>query len=553
MSLMKRNPTLTLMIAALLFVPYISTHIEVEAAISTHPNIEVERRVEIINGGILFMNDTYTLTAPIGMETTVSELWTGLRKSLIFERSSFQRWGSGVWEPIEPYEGDIGVFNGFVLRPSTQITLSAGESLRFRASYLFVNRVTGTQEKYTARIPVYPSIRRNISRFHFSLSLPMGSELIRASSEGNLTTGKLGNVPVVEYEDEDVSPFSDLNATIEYTPSPEDRQLFDVESLTRSITVRGGELHLEDTYTLINTGATLTRFNLELPSDVKNIKARDGVGPLGATTSESGGALMVTVTPRYAIRIWGRWVVTVSYTTPKEGHMTRTGGSTILTYPNSGFPHYIRDLRATVQRPESTPIELDYGTTLPSERPEIEAEVPPVSMVQTLKPSIIWMVIFGVIAAAVILRKRGEPEIPAPTVEVETPHLSEFLERQRERLGLYKQIEALEKEFEEEEIEKEVYDRRNVDLSRRINELTRVIQEKGRDLEVGPEISKHLRTIRGAENELNRIDEDLKNLEIRLRARRISRRDYERRRESRFKRWSQAVKRIEKALESMGG
>jgi hypothetical protein len=74
-----------------------------------------------------------------------------------------------------------------------------------------------------------------------------------------------------------------------------------------------------------------------------------------------------------------------------------------------------------------------------------------------------------------------------------------------------------------------------------------------RELADEPEFSEPLREIKQAEGELTRIASDLRNLEVRLRTRRVSRRDYERRKKERFRRRGLAIKKIEKALGSLGG
>jgi hypothetical protein len=484
---------------------------------------------------------------------TFSELWTGINEFYEYERSTFLMWSEVGWEPIEAIEKNIEGFKGYIMKPSTPVILEEGENLILRASYLFVNRVTGSGNTYSARIPVFPSLDQNISRFDIVVRLPVGSKFLSATSDINFTERVTSDIPLLEYEAEEITPFANVNASIDYTPSLEDDRLFDVEEVTRTIIVKGGSLQVEDRYVLVNVGPVFFSFDLKLPSNARNVKARDGVGTLSVITSEADESLDVSVTPRYTVGIWNRLVATVSYSVPKREHISNTGDISILIYPNNDFPHYIRDLKVIVGRPEVDAIHLNYGATLPWERPDIETEIPPASIIPTIRPFAIGFGVVVIVAAVVILNKREKPWRAEPVVKVEAPKLEELVEKQRERLMILRELELLEAEREADKVKKEDYDQRVAELTRRLGRLIGPIRSLTRDLEGEPEIQPQLREIRRAERELEKIDEDLKNLEIRLRARRISRSDYERRKESRIKRRSRTIKRIEKALQSLGG
>ena len=151
-----------------------------------------------------------------------------------------------------------------------------------------------------------------------------------------------------------------------------------------------------------------------------------------------------------------------------------------------------------------------------------------------------------------ILRRRKPPR-EKKLIKVEAPKLSDFIVQSRERITLLREVENLEQELEEEKIGREQFEQRTAGVNRRLGELTRSLRKLGRTLEAeDPDLVERLREIRGAEEELERIIQDMRNLDVRLRARRVSRKDYERRRRERLKRRSQAIKRIERTLESLG-
>jgi chromosome segregation ATPase len=138
-------------------------------------------------------------------------------------------------------------------------------------------------------------------------------------------------------------------------------------------------------------------------------------------------------------------------------------------------------------------------------------------------------------------------------LEAESSTLNEFIEKQRERVILLKALDSLEEELREGKIENDQYERMAAEHNRGLGSLSDSLRQLGRGLAEEPELAEPLREIRQAEGELARITSDLKNLEVRLRARRVTRSDFERRRGDRIRRRGLAIKRIEKALESLGG
>jgi hypothetical protein len=224
-----------------------------------------------------------------------------------------------------------------------------------------------------------------------------------------------------------------------------------------------------------------------------------------------------------------------------------------LSYPNIELPHFIRDLEATVSRAESDVVSLTYSATLQSERPTIEAEISSGSIIPSLRPIAIVAGLGMVVVASVFLRRREKPAKKEVTFEAEVPTLKEFVEKQRERISLLNALGSIEEELEEGKLEKDQYERLSAEHNRGVSRLADSLKQLVRDLVDEPELSEPLRAISQAEGELTRIASDLRNLEVRLRSRRVSKRDYERRRKERIRRRGLAIKKIEQALETLGG
>jgi hypothetical protein len=568
---MRRDLALFLVFITLIALPTWTVKAEIDAK----PVINVQRDIEIVNAGILFMNDTYTLEAPSETSVRVAEFNVGFHSSFIDERHSFEIWQDNSWKAMSYRESDLGDerFRGYKIELPSPVSLQDGATLTFRASYLFVNRVSWVSDGYSARIPVYPALMCNISMFKLHVSLPADAEFIEVSSPLNITHVLSDGSSMLEYESEAVGPLRNENATITYVPSPEDEELLDCGKFERHITIKQGSLRVEDTYTLINLGNNIYSFHLKIPPDASNINARDGVGPLMAwSEEEEEGADHVDayVAPRTTFKQWERWVFTIGYSLPKEGRLASEGGSPTLTYSVYGFPHYVRKLSAVVtlpegakliaSEPEFSSIEetdhnlevfIDLGARLPSERPTIVVEFSSSLFWPAIRSLGLLLIAIGALGSVYVMRKRRKVVEKEP-VEAERPKLSDFLDNYRERISLLMELEGLEQDLERKKIGRDRFDQRSAEINRRQRELTRSLRQLGRAIEAeDPDLRSRLREIRRAEEELERVNVDLRNLEVRLRARRVSRRNYGRRRRDHLKRRSRAVRRIEQTLSSI--
>jgi hypothetical protein len=550
---MERSKAKTLILMALLCVSILSSYAYMASAETEQLVVDVDRSVKIVNGGIVFLNDTFTLSAPEGSESIVTDFWMGFSDTITPERSIFEVWESGSWSLVDASGREVQGIQGSRIEFAVPITLRAGTSLTLRASYLSLDIVSGTSTAYTALLPFFPVIDYNISQYQLEVELPPDAIFDRVVSPINMTQVEVGDHWTVNYLGENIAADSQVNASILYTHSTDDALLLVVEDASRSITAKSSSLAIKDSYSFTNKGPILFWIPLDLPPDAGNIKARDGVGSLETLATESDGSNELAIFPRSPIMPGDRWVFSLSYTTENGEHVSTAGGASQISYPNIELPHFIRDLQATVSRVESDVVSLTYGATLQSERPTIEAEIPSGSIMPSLRPVAI-VAAFGLIVAAVVfLSRREKPARVDVTLEVEVPILKEFIEKQRERISLLKALGSLEDELGEGTIVRDQYERLAAEHSRGVSNLADSLKQLGRELADEPELSAPLREIRQAEAEFTRIASDLRNLEVRLRTRRVSRGDYERRKRERIRRRGLAIKKIEKAIESLGG
>jgi len=515
--------------------------------------VEAERSVKVENGGIVVITDIYTLSASEGSEATLSDFWVGFSDSITRERTSFEVLESGSWKQVDSTIQSVQGVSGSRIEFAVPVTLSDGNAISIKASYLTLDSVSGSGITYTALLPFYPVLEYPISQYQLDVDLPPGAIFEQAVSPINMTEVEVGDHWNVNYQGENIAPESRQDVRIVYTHSGDDELLLIMESTSRDITVKSSGLAIEDTYTLTNIGPIIYRFPLVLPSDAGKIKARDGVGSLETEVTESGSSKEVVVLSRSPVMPENRWVFSVSYTTASGDHISASGGASHISYPNIELPHFIREIEATIGRVEGDVVQLSYDSTLQSERSAIEADIPPGSIMPVLKPVAIVAGLGLIIIAIVFLRRREKPAKVEVTIEAEVPTLKEFTEKQRERLSILQALDSLEAELEEGKIEKEQYDRLAAEHNREVKTLVDSLKRLGKELSDEPELSEALKAIEQADAELARIALDLRNLDLRLRTRRVTRRDYDRRKGDRIRRRGIAISKIERAVESLGG
>ena len=561
---------LTLLIIA--FVLITPTIPQAKAQDGTQPIVQARRNVEILNAGLLVMNDTFTLEAPQGSQVEVTSLKVGFLVFFNTERRSFQLWGDGGWQPLRFEVIDFGDprFYGYEVKLPSPVLLEGDLTLKIRSSYLSVDSVEWDYRGYSARLPVYPVTPYNMSSFVIQVTLPLGAELKGVESPLAFTNSSEAGLWALRHEAETLSPMRDGNVTIIYTPAPDDEYLLDCELLQRGISVKPGRLSLEDTYVITNRGATINRFHLKLPQDASDVRARDGVGPLKVThdlVEEDGAHLDLHITPRSSVSTRSRWRFTVEYSVPRRGHIEGEGGKFTLTHPAHGFPHYVRRLVVITTLPEggsfiaSNPepasvkkasaftqqVAIDFVGVTPSERPEVTVEYGRSLLWSIFRPLEWTLLAASAVAAVYILsrRKRVEEERP----EIKRPDLEEFLDLYRERVALLAEQEELERGVTRREVGRAQFDQRSAEITRRQQQLLGTLRRLGRRLEAtDASMSDLLRGIRRVEAELEKVNNDLRNLEVHLRTRRVSRRDYERRRREYLRRRRRSRRRLEQAI-----
>ena len=525
-------------------------------------DIQAERSVKIEEGGKVIIFDFYTVDNP----QEFTEFQVGFDDSQVSERTTFDVLQGEEWVPLNYYISTANGYNWY------NLTFSGTESLKLRASYLFLGLVTEVQDNFVASIPIYTVLTYNASEYSVSVELPLDSIYIDTTAPVNFTHFIEEGNDYVMHVAQNFTAFSNVKADVKYIPSPGDRYILDCHRLERSVTVKQGDLRFEDSYEIENLGASFSTFVLSVSGDASAIEAWDAIDDLETVTMEdASGLIEVTLTPKFSVRKGDIWKFTLAYSLSREINIEKTGSESTLTFWTPDFPHYIRELTAKVyvpnggqyisSEPDATKVTEEgtsnvvifrFGKRLPLETPEIVVTLKESQSLGYVVPLGFAVAICVLVGIIYIMRRRRKETI-APIIRTDKPALSGFIGEYLERVSLLKELDELIQRSDDGEIERAEFDMRSAEINRRQGEMAGSLRQKREELEEEhPELSDGFREIRRAEEALARVEEDLRNLEVRLRARRVTRRDYKRRKEDRLVRRRQIIGLMEKSLASLG-
>jgi hypothetical protein len=509
---------------------------DVLAEDSTPPIVSVSRDVGIGIGGMVIVVDVIRLEASFGEELLVEDLWLG-DNNLSVERAVFELKDDSHYLEldynIEVKEG----FNGYSIELPSPVTVSGNDSLEVKARYLLLENSFQSTDKFTVEIPVFPVLNVNISSFTFEAHFPEETTLIEIESNLDILNSSSDNKWNITYEVISLPFFSNDTIIVSYTPSDDDKYLIICD--------------------IKNIGAPITEFQITLSEEASNLKALDAVGPIEIESADANSVTKnIMIKPRSVLFNGIKWSFTISYDMPTDDYITKKDDQTMISYPKIDFPYYVRNLSVVASIVEGEKFKTEYGSSLPSERQIINVSLPPQSFLPLLRPIGAVLVLVIAVGAIVIYRKRRVPfrmrRIERKVADIEVPKITIYLNEQKQRLELLKEIESIEKDFEENVVKREEFDSLYAELQRKMGEKSKIIRGMDEVIIVErPEVETNLESIKKAEAILERLEADLRNLEVRFRARRISRRDYERRRRDRIKRRIQVIKQIQVAINEL--
>jgi len=548
---MRRKITALLLLTIFLAIPCNSA-----IGAEDNPLIELRRDVEIQLGGITSITDSITLTAPTGESRNIQSLWIGYLENYEPEQVNFLLKQEEDWTQLQ-FESKVrGGYQGYLVELPATMTISGTEKILLKAEYTHINLIIEASSN-VAFIPAYPVLENNITNLILTMQLP--KESIYETYEAAFFITNNNNSERIwrfSYNASDVNDWDNSTVRLQYKPSAEDDYILYFESLEHEIRIQESFIEISEIYEIHNTGNALQTFYVKVSDKSTDIWAHDHVGSLFTEALEIGNNTNlreIVVYPRGTIFNDNKWIFALNYRLPYEGYIS----DQTLTYTINNNEYYVKELKSTIIIPDggdyssSIPepnfvdrqsgVILEYilGSRLPFTQDSITIGFTVAFLNNWIRPLAALILTAGVIGGVIIFRKQEKTEqIKDIKIKSGKPSIFGYINTYKDRLEILKEYqEILEKQNEEKKSE----------ISRKLVQSLKNLKNEEDKIEK-EESSQQLIILKKAEKDIANIKNDLNNLENRLRTRRLSKRDFERRRESRIKRLYQAIGTIEKAL-----
>ncbi|MFB0543571.1 MAG: hypothetical protein ACETVR_02200 [Candidatus Bathyarchaeia archaeon] len=540
------------------------------------PLVKVHHNVEVREGGLILINDTFILLNPFNTTIEVEDFFVGFPSPFPshIDYHAFYQWSNDTWITLASESSEVGENDtrGFTLTLPSPVRLEEGETLILRGVFLFSKTVSLYDGEFYASFPLYPSLPLNLSTCEVEVRLPPGAILGGIEPEV-FTNSTIDGTYILNHNQTSLPPFQGEVATVMYGAGASSPLLVECESFKRVIDLNSpSQVRIRDTYTLFNLGSRIDFYSKIVPHGSFNIRARTDLSSLMVyVQGDEEGDITVYIAPKVSIKPGERWVFTVEYSLPFREYVERNeGGFLELNYVFlSNFSFTVRQLSVTVILPEggehltSTPTptvkktgpftqELSYGmenaTLLDDLRFHLAYRYNPLwtAFRPTLWTSLLVLAVVGT-HQLLFRKKREEREMPE-----ERRLLRRFIELYEEKLVLSTEEEKLEEDRENRRISRPEYDRRIKDIesrSSKVEDLLRGVKDSIKQRM--PQFGELLREIEVAEVEIETEKTNLRELGARLRARRLSRGAYRRLRQEYLRRIRRARSRIERAILSL--
>ncbi|MEM4704178.1 MAG: hypothetical protein QXJ02_03835 [Candidatus Bathyarchaeia archaeon] len=454
-------------------------------------------------------------------------------------------------------EGRVGFY-------SVQVDFRQEMPQTFTVVFVFSNSLVEQDETNTSRFtldfPSYPSLTKKVALCNASVVLPEGAAPIN------------GTTNVFAYGTENLPEFTYSPASLAFTSSQGELQLFDVSLLKREMSVNEfGEVDCGDTYKITSKAkSTISSVKVFAPSNASNITAVDQFGrKMGVPTqiNATTNCYLVNLT----IEVLGNQSTNfvLKYRLPSDALHRQDGDSYMLSLALLQYEdYYITQTVVRITFPEGAKITSlgsaitsgDYSVSrsvfqesvtitrqglMPTDNAIIEVTYHYNILWLSFRPTT-WALTLAVIACAVIAVAWRKPETraqiagPVGAVRLRPEYLRSFVDAYEEKRKIDAELASLEDRVQKGKIPRRRYKVRRKMLEARLTTLQRNLEDfKARIRAAGGQYLDYMRQLEVAETEITEVAANLKSIEARhgrgelsLEGYRKMLSDYERRRES---------------------
>jgi len=511
-----------------------------------YPNIQVNRFVQIENGGVLVVNDTVTLSANASqIVQSLDSFQIGFpieyKKNLAYFFAYDTSGKLLTTMDTSLNRAEFCLINVSFLQP---INVSNDGSYNFTVVYVFSGLVKaeGTRS-YRADFPLYPSLLKKTGFCNVTVMLPLGAINVAASP---VFSNKIVNARQALYNETGfLEAFAYASSWARFTI--DGFLLLEVDELRREMKIEGwGGLTATDYYQITNKEKrTIYEITLVLPPNSTDISVQDVYGAYEqrkVSVKEEKYYTEVKISLREALKTDAKVKLLIAYKIPFWRYVTQSGWQDFalnisLARPNNWI---IKRLEVTVSLPEGAEFQ---SSTIPSSR-EKEVFLETVKFIRDnvtrfhesnfelkYRYSILWAsfrptlwvgTVVAIVGVMFFLRKAPKREVIV-TAPLLLKVLKKFVDIYEERRKIMSEIGSLEQRVGKGKISRRQYKLRKSSLEGHLSRLQKDLAELKREIELaGGHYAERMKRLEIAETEIETLDRDIQRVEFRYRHRELS-------------------------------
>jgi hypothetical protein len=544
----------------------------------------VDHVVEIRNGGLIVINDTFKLSAKGNQPFDLLSFRLGfpyiyrhnLEYAYAYEASNIEL----------KVTRDVGLGKIGFYGVKVELNIEEQEEYQFTVVFVFSNLITSSPKEdkisFNATFPLYPSLTRNVSMVNITITLPSGVNFVSSPSaekDINFTRTTVGALQIFNYTKQALDPFAYEPFWFAFEGTSKDFIILEVEELKRDITIDSWKrVVVSDTYKIISKAGDLgdlAELKIQLFQGAFEVSAWDELGipfkednlkikPGNATTPTS-----VTLTFSPALTRNESAKFRLAYQIPWENIIEQSDWQNyrIRLFLFDDFSWTIRKLVVNLILPEGAEfLDPPPRSTLKKEVLQetltlISYNVTPFQELSgetsyrynafwaSFRPTLWAGAAVIVLSVLALLWRFPKPEAPIPTIPVKPEELKSYVDAYEEKRRSLRQIEILEEKARKGKIPRRRYKVRKRALESRLSVLSKDLTRLREKLRTASsKYADMMRQIEIAEAELEGIEAGIRHTEARYRRGEISTAAYHRLLEDYYRRRERARTTIDGVL-----
>ncbi len=499
----------------------------------------LDHTISLMSNGYVLMNDTIRISGQ-----GPNDFFFGLP----YEFGPFVVWYTAFDANItsttfpitvnEPFENRSGFY-------TLKIDFSSGMPQTLGVQVLFSNRLVFQESEnttlYTMIFPAFPCLTETVSTCNSSIVLP---------SEDQYISGTISNTT---YSEVNLPPLAYNVSTITFQTSDDEMQVFDVDALTRQVTINEyGDILCSDSYSITNKASkTITSVQVLLPAQAFDVTAQDQFGRImeSPTLLVFNGTLYdinLTSATAQPLNFNQSTQFTVAYHLPNEIYIKRQDSDNSYSLDMVLFQdidYYVNATEVTFVMPEGADLRafggglagVSYGVTRDVFQQKLALSKDGISFLDSFNIVIsytynslwssfrptTWAIFLSIIGcvAIVVIRRPGTviaPSIPTTATRLRPEYLKSFLDSYEEKMKIITERDTLEEKARKGRIPRQRYKIQRKTLETRLDALSRDLVEYKQNLRAaGGHYASLMRELEVTEIELNEVETNLKSIEAR--------------------------------------